>query len=174
MSDPVLVVQPGPVPVLVFDNDTDPVVVVSPAPQIAVGVIVQSPPLTRLTVNAGTSSTTFVELISDTVTLNTETRIRATTYLCARAGAGTVDGHLTAILTPTDPAGPSVQGDNASCLRAGTTSGQAASVANEWTSLSAGTYRVALAWRVSSGSIVCEPLTSPNSESAVLTIETLT
>lgn len=172
MSTPVLVFEAASVPVLVFDEPATPVVVVSPAPFVGTGVVVQSPPLTRLTVDASTSSATFVELLFTTITMTVGSRLRVTTTICGKAVAGSQDGHITAFLTP--QGGSLTQGANASCFRAGSTSAQGTAVVNEFGNVPAGTHRVALHWFCSSGgSIEVEAASRPDRESAVLVVEEL-
>ncbi len=154
--------------VIVFSSGPVPVVAVSPAVVIGAGVLLQSPPITRLAVDTTLTGGSFTTLLTDVVTVTDAraTRIRARVELSARALSGSQNVHARAAVDATP-------GANASCLRAGT-SAQALSVTSEFPIGGAGTFTVTMETKVSTaGSGQCFPVSRSDEDSAVLIIEVL-
>jgi hypothetical protein len=122
---------------------------------------------TNITANTTTTSLTFVDLLSTSITISNQSRILIS-FTGSMSNASNNQTHFFRVLVN----GATITGGGTGTrIASGAGNPQVIALHAQTAALAAGTYTIALQWRTTGGTVQCRPIAAPDAEHASMVVQ---
>jgi hypothetical protein len=122
---------------------------------------------TNITVNTTTTSATFVDLLSTSITISDQSKILIS-FTGSMSNASNNQTHFFRVLVN----GATITGGGTGTrIASGAGNPQVIAIHVQTAALTAGTYTIALQWRTTGGTVQCRPIAAPDAEHAAMVVQ---